>query len=104
MAPRYRVTLTNEEWKELETILTKGKMAARTLLYARALFLLDAGESGQKWIAAKGLHTAIVRKRRIRPPWEIQFGVNLKYTFWHWPVRIHQRVKNAGQYGCWLKT
>ncbi len=39
MAPRYRVTLTEEERKELETISSKGKRAARTVLYARALLL-----------------------------------------------------------------
>ena len=89
MAPRYRVTLTKEERKELEAISTKGKRAARTILYARALLLLDSGEHGQKWIVAKvaealgttprslehlkkrfvekGLQAAIVRKKRVRP-------------------------------------
>ena len=96
MAPRYRVTLTKEERKELEAISTKGKRAARTVLYARALLLLDAGEHGQKWIVTKvaealgttprslehlkkrfvekGLQAAIVRKIRAKPPREIQFG------------------------------
>jgi len=46
MAPRYRVTLTKEERKDLVAISTKGKRAARTVLYARALLLLDAGEYG----------------------------------------------------------
>ena len=53
MAPRYRVTLTKEERKELEAISTKGKRAARTVLYARALILLDSGEHGPKWVVAK---------------------------------------------------
>ena len=48
MAPRYRVTLTKEEREELNDISTKGKRAARTVLYARALLLLDQGEYGQK--------------------------------------------------------
>ena len=96
MAPRYRVTLTREEREELEAISTKGKRAARTVLYARALLLLDAGEHGQKWIVAKvaealgttprslehlkkrfvkdGLSAAIERKKRVKPPREIQFG------------------------------
>ncbi len=96
MAPRYRVTLTQEERKDLEAISTKGKRAARTVLYARALLLLDAGEHGQKWIVARvaealgitsrsleklkkrfveeGLSFAIERKKRITPPREIQFG------------------------------
>ena len=53
MAPRYRVTLTPKERKDLEAISTKGKRAARTVLYARALILLDAGEHGPKWIVSK---------------------------------------------------
>ncbi len=48
MAPRYRVTLIEEERKELEAISSKGERAARTVLYARALLLLDAGEHGPK--------------------------------------------------------
>ena len=96
MAPRYGVTLTKEERKDLEEISTKGKRAARTVLYARALLLLDAGEQGPKWLVAnvaealgttprsleklkkrfveEGLPRAIERKRRATPPREIQFG------------------------------
>ena len=96
MAPRYRVTLTEEERKELKAISTKGKRAARTVLYARALLLLDAGEHGPKWIVAKvaealgtttrslehlkkqfveeGITSALNRKKRVKPPREIQFG------------------------------
>ena len=96
MAPRYRVTLTSEERHYLEEISTKGKRAARTVLYARALLLLDAGADGPKWLVAKisealgttprslehlkkrfveqGLPEAIERKKRVKPPREIQFG------------------------------
>jgi len=96
MAPRYKVTLTKEEQKQLEAISTKGKRAARTVLYSRALLLLDAGEQGPKWLVAKvaealgvtprslehvkkrfveeGLSVAIERKKRETPPREIQFG------------------------------
>jgi hypothetical protein len=96
MAPRYRVTLTKEERKDLEAISTKGKRSARTVLYARALLLVDAGEYGQNWVVAQvaealgttprslehlkkrfieeGLSAAIERKKRVTPPREIQFG------------------------------
>jgi len=96
MAPRYRVTLTEEERKGLEAISTKGKRAARTILYARALLLLDAGEFGPKWKVSQvaeaigtttrsleklkkqfiedGLSAAIERKKRVTPPREIKFG------------------------------
>ena len=96
MAPRYRVTLNKEERKDLEAISTKGKRAARTVLYARALLLPDAGGHGPKWLVAKvaealgttsrsleklkkrfveeGLPAAIERKRRETPPREVKFG------------------------------
>jgi hypothetical protein len=96
MAPRYKVTLTKEERQELEAISTKGKRSARTVLYSRALLLLDAGEYGTKWFVEKvaealgitprslehlkkrfveqGLSAAIERKERVTPPREIQFG------------------------------
>ncbi len=96
MAPRYKVTLTKEERKDLEVISTKGKRAARTILYARALLLLDAGDDGPKWLVQtvaeavgvttrslehlkkrfveEGLTAAIERKKRVKPPREIRFG------------------------------
>jgi hypothetical protein len=85
-----------EKRKNLEAISTKGKRAVRTVLYARALLLLDAGGFGQNWIVVKvaealgatprslehlkkqfveeGLPAAIERKKRVKPPREIQFG------------------------------
>ncbi len=96
MAPRYKVTLTKEERQELEAISTKGKRAARTVIYSRALLLLDVGEHGAKWFVEKvaealgtttrslehlkkrfveeGLSAAIERKERMTPPREILFG------------------------------
>jgi hypothetical protein len=96
MAPRYRVTLTTEERIELENLSSKGKRAAQTVLYARALLLLDAGEHGSPWSVVKvaeaigktarslekmkkrfveeGLEAAIERKKRETPPREIKFG------------------------------
>jgi len=96
VAPRYKVTLAREERSELEAISSKGRRAARTVLYARALLLLDAGEHGPKWIVAKvaealgvttrslehlkkrfveeGLVAALERKKRVKPPRAIQFG------------------------------
>ena len=88
--------MTCEERQELEEISKKGKRAARTILHARALLLLDAGEDGAKWKVAevaeavgmttrtlehlkkrfveKGFKAAIERKKRVKPPREIQFG------------------------------
>lgn len=100
MAPRYRVTLTKEERKDLEAISTKGRRAARTVLLARALLLLDVGDHGPKWtvllvaeavgttsrtlehlkkrFVEEGLSAAIQRKERLSPPNEIQFGGNFE--------------------------
>lgn len=96
MAPRYKVTLAKEEREDLEVISKKGKRAARTILYARALLLLDAGDYGPKWLVQtvaeaigvttrsiehlkrrfveEGISAAIERKKRVKPPREILFG------------------------------
>lgn len=48
--PSYKVTLTQEERDELEGMTRRGREAARKVLYARALLLLDEGERAQeKW-------------------------------------------------------
>lgn len=95
MAPRYRVTLTEAERVELHEISTKGKRAARTIIYSRALLLLDAGERGPKWPVAQvaeavgtttrsleklkkrfvedGFSAAIERKKRETPPRQVIF-------------------------------
>ena len=95
MAPRYKVTLTLEERKMLEQISMTGVKAAKTILHARALLLLDAGEYGLKWkvsdvadaigmtsrslehlkekFVEKGLEDAIKRKQRETPPRPIIF-------------------------------
>ena len=92
MAPRYKVTLTKDDQKELENISKKGKTAARTVLLSRALLLLDANKDGDKWTVAKvadavglttrtlehmkkrfveeGVDFAIQRKKREKPPTE----------------------------------
>jgi hypothetical protein len=42
----YRVTLSEEERKELRAMTHKGKESARKVLLGRALLLLDEGEFG----------------------------------------------------------
>jgi len=95
MAPRYRVTLTSDEREMLEKISTTGVRSAKTILHARALLLLDAGEHGPKWKVADvadavgmsaralehvkerfveyGLEDAILRKKRETPPRPVIF-------------------------------
>ena len=95
MSPRYRVTLTKEERKELETMTRRGKTHARRFIHARALLLCDAGADGPAWNVADvatalgvtsraiehlkkrfvedGLEAALERKPREKPPREVMF-------------------------------
>jgi AraC-like DNA-binding protein len=95
MALRYRVTLTQEERALLEEMSTTGVRAAKTVLHARALLLLDAGEFGFRWkvgevsealgmtsrtlehlkerFVEEGLEAALQRKERMEPPRKIVF-------------------------------
>jgi transposase len=95
MSPRYRVTLSEEERNELETLTKRGKTHARRFIHARALLLSDAGENGPAWSVADtaealgvssrtiehlkkrfvedGLEAALERKQREKPPREVRF-------------------------------
>ena len=95
MSPRYRVTLTKEERKELETMTRRGKTHARRFIHARALLLCDASADGPAWnvsdvatalgvtsrtiehlkkrFVEDGLEAALERKPREKPPREIIF-------------------------------
>jgi transposase len=95
MSPRYRITLTKEERKELETMTHRGKTHARRFIHARALLLCDAGADGPAWSVSDvatalgvtsrsiehlkkrfvedGLEAALERKPREKPPREIIF-------------------------------
>ena len=95
MSPRYRVTLTQEERKELEKLTKRGKNHARRFALARALLLCDAGVDGPAWkvekvaealgitsrtiehlkkrLVEEGLEVALGRKQREKPPREITF-------------------------------
>lgn len=95
MSARYRVTLTEQERKELESLTRRGKTNARRFIHARALLLCDAGADGPGWTVAdtaaalgvtsrtiehlkkrfveEGLEAALERKPREKPPREITF-------------------------------
>ena len=53
MAPRYKVTLTEEERGSLEMMTRSGKISAKKFLHARILLLCDASEYGDPWTVAK---------------------------------------------------
>lgn len=95
MAIRYRVTLTQEERDSLERFSKTGTKSARSVLLARALLLLDAGEFGprlseqrvsqavglscrplerlKKRFVEEGLEEALERKPREAPPTPVKF-------------------------------
>ena len=95
MSPRYRVTLTQEEHKELETMTRRGKTHARKFIHARALLLCGAGADGPAWNVADvatalgvtsraiehlkkrfvedGFEAALERKPREKPPRDVIF-------------------------------
>ena len=95
MSPRYRVTLTKQERKELEALTRKGKTGAKKFIKARALLLCDAGPEGPAWAVVdvaealgvtsrtiehlkkrfveEGLEAAFERKPREKPPRDVIF-------------------------------
>lgn len=95
MKPRYRVTLTQEEREELETLTRTARTNAKRFLYARALLLCDAGPAGPAWTVAdtaeamgvtprtiehlkkrfveEGLDAALERRKPDKPPREVTF-------------------------------
>jgi transposase len=90
MAPRYKVTLSEDERRQLETLTRTGKTSASKLVHARALLLCDAGEHGDPWKVAdvaqalgittrtiehlkerfveEGIEAALERKPSTKPP------------------------------------
>lgn len=95
MKPRYRVTLTSQERKELEALTKTNKTNARQFLYARTLLLCDSGPEGPAWkvediseamgvtprmiehlkkrFVEEGLAATLQRKEREKPPREVIF-------------------------------
>jgi transposase len=95
MSPRYRVTLTELERKELEALTKRGKTHARRFIHARALLLSDVGTDGPSWsvtdtaealgvssrtiehlkkrFVEEDLEAALERKPREKPPREVTF-------------------------------
>ena len=65
MSPRYRVTLTKEERRELEALTKKGRIEARRFKHARALLLCDAGPEGPAWKVADVADALGVTSRSI---------------------------------------
>ena len=69
MKKKYIVTLTDEERRMLQAMLSRGKVAARKLMHARILLKADADGGGPKWsdeAIAEGLEVGRVTVERVR--------------------------------------
>lgn len=95
MAPRYRVTLTEQERRDLEALTRSGKTGAKKFVYSRALLLCDVGPEGPAWTVVdtaealgvttrtiehlkkrfveEGFEAALERKPREKPPRDVIF-------------------------------
>ena len=65
MAPRYKVTLTEEERGSLEVMTRSGKIPAKKFLHARILLLCDASEHADPWTVAKVAEAMGVSSRTV---------------------------------------
>lgn len=67
-AKRYKVTLSQEERQELQTLVMKGKTAARKRTHAQILLQSDEGEKGPGWkdrqISELGISMATIGRVR----------------------------------------
>jgi len=69
MKVKYVVTLTEEERRLLQAMLSRGKAAARKLLHARILLKADANTDGPNWsddAIAEGLEVGRATVERVR--------------------------------------
>ena len=69
MKKKYIVTLTQVERQMLQTMLSRGKAAARKFVHARILLKADASAEGPNWnddAIAEGLEVGRVTVERVR--------------------------------------
>ncbi len=69
MKKKYIVTLTETERQMLQTMLSRGKAAARKLMHARILLKADASSGGPAWgddATAEGLEVGRATVERVR--------------------------------------
>ena len=69
MKKKYIVTLTQVERQMLQTMLSRGKAAARKFVHARILLKADAGAEGPNWsddAIAEGLEVGRATVERVR--------------------------------------
>ena len=68
-AKKYKITLTEEERKNLSELTSQGKIAARKLIHAQILLHADESSTGGSLIdttLAKASHTSRLKVERVR--------------------------------------
>ena len=92
MKKKYIVTLTEEERRGLQEMLTRGKAAARKLTHARILLKADAPPGGPGWndeAIADGLEVGRATVERVRKEF-VEEGLDAALER-HRPRRVYQR-------------
>ena len=64
-AKKYKVTLTDDERRDLITLVNKGKAAARKITRARILLLADESEAGASWSDDRIVEALGVSRRTV---------------------------------------
>ncbi len=75
MKKKYIVTLTPEERRTLQEMLSRGKAAARKLMHARVLLKADAASDGPGWddqAIAEGLDVGRATVERVRKQFVVE--------------------------------
>lgn len=91
---KYIVTLSDDERERLDTLIQKGKAAARQLLKARILLKADASEAGEAWSdsqIAEALDTSIDTISRTRQQL-VEGGLDAALTHKHSPNSARKRI------------
>jgi hypothetical protein len=82
-APRYKITLTQEERGQLEELTRSGKTAAAKFIHARALLLCDAGAFGNPWkVADVAAALGIALACSPAPAGRVRWTVRLRRKRW----------------------
>jgi transposase len=92
---KYRVTLTEEERKTLEQLISRGKGAARKLLHARILLKADENVGWSDERISEALDVSLSTIGRVRERFvEEGLGVALERKA---PQRVYQRRLDGAQ-------
>ena len=99
MSKKYRVTLTNAERAELESLLARGKADVRRLKHAQILLRADEAEGGLGWndepiAAAVGVSRSTVERVRQR---FVEEGLAAALSPYRGGQRVYERKLDGEQ-------